>query len=170
MKKVLLGFRSPLWIGMIVASNMWLRENNEMLDEMLKHDTGVRSVLICCIDYSSWTIHANWSSFTTWISLPTLQPNLPILAREDAQDVKELAMFKRKVTKLFYRKVFMTCVIIMIHLGSILPFPCLNSIRPQGMMVRMKMMSSPRVYWLEIRQSWRVHPKFIGKRHSLFHT
>jgi len=33
-------------------SNMW-RENDEMLDEMLKHDTGVRSVLICCIDYSS---------------------------------------------------------------------------------------------------------------------
>lgn len=94
----------------------------------------------------------------------------PILAREDAQDVKELAMFKRKVTKLFYRKVFMTCVIIMIHLGSILPFPCLNSIRPQGMMVRMKMMSSPRVFWLEIRQSWRVRPKFIGKRYSLFHT
>lgn len=94
----------------------------------------------------------------------------PILAREDAQDVKELAMFKRKVTKLFYRKVFMTCVIIMIHLGSILPFPCLNSIRPQGMMVRMKMMSSPRVFWLEIRQSWRVRPKFIGKRYSLFRT
>lgn len=94
----------------------------------------------------------------------------PILAREDAQDVKELAMFKRKVTKLFYRKVFMTCVIIMIHLSSILPFPCLNSIRPQGMMVRMKMMSSPRVFWLEIRQSWRVRPKFIGKRYSLFRT
>ena len=50
---MLLGFRSAIWIGMIVASNMWLRENNEMLDEMLKHDTGVRSVLICCIDYSS---------------------------------------------------------------------------------------------------------------------
>lgn len=29
-------------------SNMW-RENDEMLDEMLKHDTG----FICCIDYSS---------------------------------------------------------------------------------------------------------------------
>ena len=31
-----------------LASNVW-RENDEMLDEMLKHDTG----FICCIDYSS---------------------------------------------------------------------------------------------------------------------